>query len=71
MLGAIIGDIAGSRFEWNNIKSKDFALFGPGCFPTDDSYMTLALAEALQDEYFLCGPGRDAKEGEDDTNADG
>ncbi|MBQ3683598.1 MAG: ADP-ribosylglycohydrolase family protein [Succinimonas sp.] len=47
MLGAIIGDIAGSRFEWNNIKSKDFALFGPGCFPTDDSYMTLALAEAL------------------------
>ena len=28
MLGAIIGDIAGSRFEFNNYKSKNFALFG-------------------------------------------
>lgn len=27
MLGAIIGDIAGSRFEWKNIKSKEFELF--------------------------------------------
>ncbi len=47
MLGAVIGDIAGSRFEWNNIKSRDFEFFGPGCHPTDDSFMTLALAEAL------------------------
>ena len=47
MLGAIIGDIAGSRFEWHNIKSKDFELFGAGCCPTDDSFMTLALADAL------------------------
>ena len=28
MLGAIIGDIIGSRFEWDNIHSKDFELFG-------------------------------------------
>lgn len=47
MLGAIIGDIAGSRFEWNNHKSKDFELFTYKCSPTDDSIMTLALAQAI------------------------
>ena len=31
MLGAIIGDIAGSRFEWDNIKSKEFELFTDRC----------------------------------------
>ena len=47
MFGAVIGDIAGSRFEWNNIKTKDFELFAPRCSPTDDSIMTLAIARAL------------------------
>ena len=47
MLGAIIGDIVGSRFEWHNIKSKEFMLFDPKCFPTDDSIMTLAIAKAI------------------------
>ncbi len=47
MIGAIIGDIAGSRFEWNNIKSKDFDLFHRRCFFTDDTVMTLAVAEAI------------------------
>ena len=47
MIGAIIGDIVGSRFEWNNIKSKDFDLFSAGCFFTDDSVMTIAVADAL------------------------
>ena len=47
MLGAIIGDIAGSRFEWNNIKTKDFDLLTYKCSPTDDSIMTLALAVAI------------------------
>ncbi|WP_274968775.1 ADP-ribosylglycohydrolase family protein [Succinimonas amylolytica] len=47
MLGAIIGDIAGSRFEWHNIKTKDFEFFGPGVRLTDDSIMTLAVARAL------------------------
>ena len=47
MLGAIIGDIVGSRFEWHNIKKKDFKLFTIDCFPTDDSIMTLAVARAL------------------------
>jgi ADP-ribosylglycohydrolase len=40
MLGAIIGDIVGSRFEWNNIKTKNFELFTRDCFVTDDSIMT-------------------------------
>lgn len=47
MLGAIIGDIVGSRFEWNNTKSKEFELFTHKCFPTDDSIMSLAIAKAL------------------------
>ena len=47
MLGAIIGDIAGSRFEWRNHKSKDFELFAPGCRFTDDSVMSLAIADAI------------------------
>ena len=47
MLGAIIGDIAGSRFEWNNIKTKEFDLLTYRCEPTDDSIMTLAIAKAL------------------------
>lgn len=47
MLGAIIGDIVGSRFEWNNIRTKEFEFFTPRCFPTDDSVMSLALAKAI------------------------
>ena len=47
MLGAVIGDVVGSRFEWDNIKSKEFAFFDPVCRPTDDSVMTLAVARAI------------------------
>lgn len=49
MLGAIIGDIVGSRFEWNNIKSKEFDFFTYKCFATDDSIMSLAVAQAILD----------------------
>ena len=49
MIGAIIGDIVGSRFEWHNIKSKDFDLFTGSCRPTDDSVMTVAIAKAILD----------------------
>ena len=49
MLGAIIGDIVGSRFEFNNHRSKDFELFAEGCFATDDSIMTLAVAKAMME----------------------
>ena len=47
MLGAIIGDIVGSRFEWNNYRDKDFEFLTYKCFPTDDTIMTLALAQAI------------------------
>ncbi len=47
MLGAIIGDIVGSRFERNNHKSKDFELFTDQCRFTDDTAMTVAIAKAL------------------------
>jgi type I restriction enzyme M protein len=47
MLGAIIGDIVGSRFEWDNHKDKDFEFFTDECFPTDDSIMSLAIAQAI------------------------
>jgi len=46
MLGAIIGDIIGSVYEWNNIKTKEFELFQSKCFFTDDSVMTCANALA-------------------------
>ena len=47
MLGAIIGDIVGSVYEWNNIKTKEFPLFREGCSFTDDTVMTIATADAL------------------------
>lgn len=49
MIGAIIGDIVGSIYEWNNHRSKAFEFFGKGCFATDDSIMTIAVAKALMD----------------------
>lgn len=57
MLGAIIGDIAGSRFEFHNIKHKDFRLLSEYCDYTDDSVMTIAVAQTLLD----CGHGADEK----------
>jgi len=48
MLGAIIGDIIGSVYEFRNIRKKDFQpLFHPQCFYTDDSVLTIALADAI------------------------
>lgn len=47
MIGAIIGDIVGSRFEWHNYRAKDFELFTDDCVATDDSIMTLAIGKAL------------------------
>jgi type I restriction enzyme M protein len=47
MLGAIIGDIVGSRFEWNNNKSKQFDFLMDKCYVTDDSIMSLAIANSL------------------------
>lgn len=47
MLGAIVGDIVGSVYEWHNIKTKEFPLFRDDCFFTDDTVMTCAVAEAV------------------------
>ena len=53
MIGAIVGDIAGSRFEWHNRKTKRFTLLRAKgesrhpCYFTDDTVMTLAVAEAI------------------------
>ena len=47
MLGAIIGDIVGSRWEFHRIKTKDFPLFSERNGITDDSILTVAVADAL------------------------
>lgn len=47
MIGAIIGDTIGSVWEFHNIKTTDFPLFSPGCGPTDDSVMSMAVADWL------------------------
>ena len=43
MLGAIIGDMIGSPYEFGAEKTKDFYLLSPSCCPTDDSMMTIAV----------------------------
>lgn len=47
MYGAIIGDIAGSRYEFNPVKTKDVPLFGEDSYFTDDTVLTIAVANAL------------------------
>ena len=57
MYGAILGDIIGSPYEFdaNNIKTKEFELFSERSEFTDDSIMTLAVAEGLMN----CGTDAD------------
>ena len=47
MIGAICGDIIGSRFEWDNCKSKEFELFTEVSRFTDDTVLTIAVADWL------------------------
>jgi ADP-ribosylglycohydrolase len=47
MIGAIAGDIIGSAYEFGRTKSKEFPLFGPGSDFTDDTVMTVAIAQAI------------------------
>ena len=47
MFGAFIGDIVGSKYEFDNIKTKRFPLFSPDCDYTDDTIMTVAMAKAI------------------------
>ena len=50
MIGAIAGDVIGSVHEYTAIKTKDFPLIDPRCFFTDDTVLTIALADALLHE---------------------
>lgn len=45
MIGAIIGDIVGSKYEFCNTTNEKFTLFGRGCSFTDDTICTIAIAD--------------------------
>lgn len=47
IIGAVIGDVIGSVFEWNNVKKTDFDLFNPKCDFTDDTVLTIAVADCI------------------------
>lgn len=47
MIGAIAGDIIGSVYEWNNIKTTEFELFINRSTFTDDTVLTVALADSI------------------------
>ena len=58
MYGAILGDVIGSPYEFRNIKTKEFPLFSRSSRFTDDTAMTVAVAEALLDAQ---GKGREER----------
>ena len=47
MIGAIAGDVIGSAFEWRNVRTTDFELFGDGSTFTDDTVLTVAVADCI------------------------
>ena len=47
IIGAVIGDVIGSVFEWNNIKTTNFDIFNPKCDFTDDTVLTIAVADCI------------------------
>lgn len=47
LIGAVAGDVIGSVFEWNNIKTTEFDLFNPTCDFTDDTVLTIAVADSI------------------------
>jgi ADP-ribosylglycohydrolase len=47
MLGAVIGDVIGSVFEWHNTKSTEFKLYDRFTRFTDDTVLTVAIADAI------------------------
>ncbi|MHA6484132.1 ADP-ribosylglycohydrolase family protein [Paenibacillus sp. strain BS8-2] len=47
MLGAIIGDVIGSVFEWHNNKSTEFSMYSRFTRFTDDTVLTVAIADAI------------------------
>ena len=53
ILGAIAGDIIGSVYEWSNIKTTEFNPFDPKASFTDDTVLTVAVADALMNDKDL------------------
>ena len=47
LLGAIVGDVVGSRWEFGGCKTKEFPFLDCYCEVTDDTVMTLAIGDAL------------------------
>lgn len=56
MLGAIIGDVVGSVYEFDNIKSEKFPLLSAGSTFTDDSVMMLAVVDGFMAAFEDCVP---------------
>ena len=50
IVGAVIGDVSGSVYEWNNVKTTDFPLYSEKSKFTDDTVLTIAVADALLNE---------------------
>ena len=50
MIGAIIGDVAGSTFEFNNTKDYNFPIYAEGSSFTDDTICSIAIAEWLLED---------------------
>ncbi|MDD3519781.1 MAG: ADP-ribosylglycohydrolase family protein [Actinomycetota bacterium] len=67
MIGAIAGDIIGSVYEWDNVKTTEFPLLSDNIFFTDDTVLTIATADCLLNkkdfahtyrQYFMRYPGK-------------
>ena len=58
MIGAIAGDVIGSVYEHRDLRTTDFPLFSRDSRPTDDSVLTLALADALMHTRDIAGTFR-------------
>ena len=62
MLGAVFGDIIGSTYEWHNVKTEDFELFPKGSHFTDDTVLTVAVADTLLNQPKKSGGFFDSRE---------
>lgn len=54
MYGALLGDIIGSTYEWHNVKTEEFELFPRGSRFTDDTVLSVAVADAILHNDFGC-----------------
>ncbi|UOO82649.1 hypothetical protein LVJ83_04085 [Uruburuella testudinis] len=47
LIGAAVGDVVGSCFEFNNYRATDFTLFADNCMMTDDTVCSRLAAARL------------------------